>query len=198
MKVLRPRVNRRSARLLFCWRDWSRRARLGLSAQLQVYEPRRLGFGSAGDWTDASVPVNGGFGTVCEWEHQVMQLHPIMYVADQYAERSFYELFGFERVYEGEEFPGFLALRHGEAVIGLQRASSGHPAYSQGLRWQFELDTADQLEQIITVCRAHGLEHEVVTERGGDRFVRRLVTVVSPGGVTVWFEGADEAGPGGD
>lgn len=23
-----------------------------------------------------------------------MQLHPIMYVADQYAERSFYELFG--------------------------------------------------------------------------------------------------------
>jgi hypothetical protein len=55
----------------------------------------------------------------------MMQLHPIMYVADQYAERSFYELFGFERVYEGEEFPGFLAIRLGEAVIGLQRASSG-------------------------------------------------------------------------
>ena len=56
-----------------------------------------------------------------------MQLHPIMYVADQYAERSFYELFGFERTYEGEEFPGFLAIRHGEAVIGL-RASRARPA----------------------------------------------------------------------
>ena len=127
----------------------------------------------------------------------MMQLHPIMYVADQYAGRSFYELFGFERVYEGEEFPGFLAIRHGDAVIGLRRASSGQPAYSQGLRWQFELDTADQVEEIIAVCRAHGLEHEVVTEQGGDQFLRRLVAVVSPGGVTVWFEGADEAGPAG-
>ena len=53
-----------------------------------------------------------------------MQLHPIMYVADQYAERSFYELFGFERVYEGEEFPGFLAIGHGEAIIPTTARSS--------------------------------------------------------------------------
>ena len=45
-----------------------------------------------------------------------MQLHPIMYVADQYAERSFYELLGFQRVYEGDEFPGFLAIQHGDAI----------------------------------------------------------------------------------
>jgi hypothetical protein len=106
-----------------------------------------------------------------------MQLHPIMYVADQYAERSFYELFGFGRAYEGEEFPGFLAIRHGEAVVGLQRASPEQPAYTQGLRWQFALDTADQVEEIIATCREHGLEHEVVTERGGDRFLTRLVSV---------------------
>lgn len=116
-----------------------------------------------------------------------------MYVADQYAERSFYELFGFERVYEGDEFPGFLAIGQGEAIIGLQRASPEQPAYTQGLRWQFELDTADQADEIIATCRAHGLEHEVVTERGGDRFLRRLVAVKSPSGVTVWFEGANEA-----
>jgi hypothetical protein len=121
-----------------------------------------------------------------------MQLHPIMYVADQYAERSFDELFGFERVYEGDEFPGFLAIRHGEAIIGLQRASPGQPAYAQGLRWQFELDTARQVDEIIATCRAHGLDHEAETERGGDRFVRRLVAVNSPSGVTVWFEGANE------
>lgn len=127
-----------------------------------------------------------------------MQLHPIMYVADQYAERSFYELFGFERVYEGDEFPGFLAVAHGEAIIGLQRASPEQPAYTEGLRWQFELDTADQIEEIIATCRTHGLEHNVITERGGDRFLRRLVKVKSPSGVTVWFEGANEtdnAGP---
>jgi hypothetical protein len=127
-----------------------------------------------------------------------MQLHPIMYVADQYAERSFYELFGFERVYEGDEFPGFLAIAHGEAIIGLQRASPGQPAYAEGLRWQFELDAPDHIDEIIARCRTHGLEHNVVTERGGDRFLRRLVEVKSPSGVSVWFEGANEtdnAGP---
>jgi hypothetical protein len=82
--------------------------------------------------------------------------------------------------------------------LGYSGHHRGQPAYSQGLRWQFELDTAGQVEEIIAICRAHGLEHEVVTERGGDRFLRRLVTVVSPGGVTVWFEGADEAAPAGD
>jgi hypothetical protein len=126
-----------------------------------------------------------------------MQLHPIMYVADQYAERSFYELFGFERVYEGDEFPGFLAIAHGEAIIGLQRASPGQPAYTEGLRWQFELDTPDQIDEIIASCHAHGLEHNVVTERGGDRFLRRLVEIKSPSGVSVWFEGANETGNAG-
>lgn len=51
-----------------------------------------------------------------------------MYVPDQYAERQFYERFGFQRHYEGDEFPGFLAIRHGDAIIGLQQASSEHPA----------------------------------------------------------------------
>jgi len=40
-----------------------------------------------------------------------------MYVADQYAERSFYELFGFQRVYEGDEFPGFLAIQNGKRSL---------------------------------------------------------------------------------
>jgi hypothetical protein len=126
-----------------------------------------------------------------------MQLHPILYVADQYAERSFYELFGFACVYEGEEFPGFLAIRRGEAVFGLQRASPEQPAYARGLRWQFELETAGQVDEIIATCRGHGLEHEVATERGGDRFLTRLVSVTSPAGITVWFEGPNEAGHAG-
>jgi hypothetical protein len=116
-----------------------------------------------------------------------------MYVADQYAERSFYELFGFERAYEGEEFPGFLAIRHGEAIIGLQQASTEQPAYRQGLRWQFELETAGQVDDIIATCREHSLVHKVATERGGDRFLTRLVSVTSPSGITVWFEGPNEA-----
>jgi hypothetical protein len=122
-----------------------------------------------------------------------MELHPIMYVADQYAERDFYELFGFERHYEGDEFPGFLAIRHGDAIIGLQRASSENPPYSEGLRWQFELAEAGELDQVIAICEVRNLAYDVVSEEGGDRFRRRLVSVRSPAGVTVWFEGANAA-----
>lgn len=122
-----------------------------------------------------------------------MQLHPIMYVPDQYAEREFYALFGFTNHYEGDDFPGFLAIRHGEAIIGLQRASDAHPAYRGGLRWQFEVETVDELEAVVSTCRAHGLRHEVVTERGGERFRTRLVKVESPAGCLVWFEGPNEA-----
>lgn len=61
-----------------------------------------------------------------------------MYVPDQYAERAFYESLGFITTYEGDEFPGFLALQYEECTFGLQRASSEHPTYSAGMRWQFE------------------------------------------------------------
>ncbi len=124
---------------------------------------------------------------------EAMELHPIMYIGDQYAERDFYELFGFERLYEGDEFPGFLAIRHGDAIIGLQRGSSDNPPYSQGLRWQFELTEANELDQFIAICEVQKLEHKVVLEEGGERFRRRLLSVRSPAGVTVWFEGANEA-----
>jgi hypothetical protein len=122
-----------------------------------------------------------------------VQLHPIMYVSDQYAERAFYELFGFQRWYEGEEFPGFLAVRHGNAIIGLQRASRESPAYSGGLRWQFELETAAQLDEVTATCRKHHLKHEQHVEQGGERFETRLVSVRSPNGVLVWFESPNEA-----
>jgi hypothetical protein len=123
----------------------------------------------------------------------MMELHPIMYVLDQYAERDFYELLGFERVYEGDEFPGFLAVGHGSAIIGLQKASADQPPYSRGLRWQFEVDSTAELDEIIAICRTRQLEHDVITEEGGERFRRRCATVRSPAGVVVWFEGPNEA-----
>jgi catechol 2,3-dioxygenase-like lactoylglutathione lyase family enzyme len=121
-----------------------------------------------------------------------MELHPIMYVPDQYAERDFYELFGFERVYEGDEFPGFLAIGRGSAVIGLQEASDDQPAYSGGLRWQFEVDSTAEMDEIIEVCWTRELVHDILVEEGGERFQRRCVTVLSPAGVVVWFEGPNE------
>ncbi|GAA3630926.1 hypothetical protein [Microlunatus ginsengisoli] len=122
-----------------------------------------------------------------------MQLHPIMYVADQYAERDFCRRFGFEDHYEGDEFPGFLAIRHGAAVIGLQRSSAEQPAYEHGLRWQFELDSGEELDVLVSVCERGGLDHELSVESGGSRFRTRLLTVVAPSGVRVVFEEPGQA-----
>lgn len=122
-----------------------------------------------------------------------MRLHPIMYVADQYAERDFYRSLGFADHFEGEEFPGFLAVRAGDAVIGLQRASTENPPYTRGLRWQFEVDTVEQIDDLTAVCERDGRSHEVEVETGGTRFRTRLLMVTSPAGVTVVFEGPNEA-----
>jgi hypothetical protein len=49
------------------------------------------------------------------------------------------------------------------------------------------------MDGIVAVCRARELEHEIFVEEGGERFSRRCVTVRSPAGVVVWFEGPNEA-----
>ncbi|PYI64591.1 hypothetical protein CVV68_21585 [Arthrobacter livingstonensis] len=115
-----------------------------------------------------------------------------MYVPDQYAEREFYERFGFERHYEGDEFPGFLAIRNGDAIIGLQRGTSEHPVYAEGLRWQFEVATIKEIDEVIATCTTDNLDHEVHVEEDGVRFRTRCVIVRSPAGVAVWFEGPNE------
>ena len=112
-----------------------------------------------------------------------MELHPIMYVAENTQGGGFYRLLGFEQEYEGDEFPGFLAVRSGNAVIGLQRASAEHPPYEVGLRWQFEVTEPGQLDQIIDRCTTHGLPHHVRTRGGeGERFRHRLLSVVDTAG----------------
>lgn len=131
---------------------------------------------------------------VGQWnQHHWMQLHPIMYVPDQYAERDFYRLFGFQDAYDGDEFPGFLAVRNGEAIIGLQAASTTQLPYAAGLRWQFELNTAQELDEIIATCERHSLAYRLITEAGGTRFRTRMAAVHSPSGVEVWFEGPNQA-----
>jgi catechol 2,3-dioxygenase-like lactoylglutathione lyase family enzyme len=122
-----------------------------------------------------------------------MRLYPIVNVSDQDAEREFYSRFGFMTVHDGGEFDGVLAIQHGEAIIGLRRASDEHPAYREGLRWQFAVDSVAEFDSIIAICRDQGLDHEVSRERGGVRLARRLVRVRTPSGYGAWFEGPPEA-----
>jgi hypothetical protein len=120
----------------------------------------------------------------------VSAFHPILYVPDPYAERDFFLLFGFETVYEGDEFPGFLAVGAGHVRFGLSAngtlpADGGHAA----IRWQFLVDDVDD---IVATCDRAGLAHELIVEEGGDAHRARVVKVNSPNAVPIYFEGPNE------
>ncbi len=116
--------------------------------------------------------------------------HPILYVDDQYAERDFYLLFGFETVYEGPEFPGFLALASGPVVFGLSTRPELPDDGNANVRWQFVVEDVDE---ITAICDNAGLEYEIEVEVGGTSHRARIAKVRSPNGVQVWFEGPNEA-----
>ena len=125
-------------------------------------------------------------------EVAIRAFHPILYVADPYAERDFYARFGFSTVYEGDEFPDFLAVQCGSVIFGLS-GNKGHlsPVAHEGVRWQFRVDDVDDL---VAVCDEAALPHEVVVETGEDTHRARIAKVTSPNGVLVWFEGPNEIG----
>jgi catechol 2,3-dioxygenase-like lactoylglutathione lyase family enzyme len=122
----------------------------------------------------------------------VRAFHPILYVADPHAERDFFGRFGFETVYEGDEFPGFLAVECGSVCFGLSGNKELPPTTAYDcVRWQLIVETVDE---IISVCTAAELPYEVIVEEGGTTHRSRIAKVTSPNGVVVWFEGPNELG----
>lgn len=126
------------------------------------------------------------------WGMPVIAFHPILYVEDPYAERDFFARFGFVTTFEGPEFPGFLAIECGSVRFGLSRGRGPMSETNHhGVRWQLLVDDVDG---IASVCAADGLRCELLVEEGGDSHRARIAKVLSPNGVTVWFEGPNERG----
>lgn len=114
----------------------------------------------------------------------VSGFHPILYVADPYAERDFFSRFGFEAFYEGDEFPGFLAINCGPVLFGLSgNKERMSPAAYEGVRWQLRVD---DVNAIVETCSEAGLACEVIVEEGGSTHRARIARVTSPNGVLVW------------
>ena len=96
----------------------------------------------------------------------VQALHLILYVADPDAERNFFERFGFTTTYEGDEFPGFLALECGDVRFGVSQSKTLPPnGGHDGVRWQLIVDDVDQ---IAAICADASFPCEIVVETGGD------------------------------
>ncbi len=82
------------------------------------------------------------------------RLIPIIYVRDLDAEVEFYKNFGFEISYEGDEFPGFIALRCESFEFGVEAKSDFEPESAQAsFVWQMETDS---FSKVRAVCKAKG------------------------------------------
>jgi hypothetical protein len=82
-------------------------------------------------------------------------------------------LFGFETIYEGIEFPGFLAIRCGMAIFGLSANKElPAPGAHQGVRWQLIADDVDEIASIYT--------REIWPTTSSSKKEARLIGLVSP------------------
>jgi len=81
---------------------------------------------------------------------------PILYVRDLDAEVDFYLALGFEIVYRGEAFPGFVALGGHGFEFALERRDAFDPAaVPRVLVWQLE---AHSLRSVLALAADHGWE----------------------------------------
>lgn len=120
----------------------------------------------------------------------ITKLLPILHVEDPDAERRFYEQLGLRTTYEGPEYPGFIAVGNDTVEFGLSRRP-GVVAAASTVTWQLGVSDADEA---IAACERAGLRFEVTTERPGEDWTYRVITVRSPNGMDVLLEEQSSAG----
>lgn len=85
------------------------------------------------------------------------RLLPILFVKDLASEVKFYQNFGFEISYQGEEFPGFMGLRSGAIEFGLEQKDSFDSQKAQeSFIWQ--MDTTS-FRRVREICQEHGIAY---------------------------------------
>ena len=120
----------------------------------------------------------------------ITKLLPILHVEDPDAERRFYEQLGLRTIYEGPEYPGFIAVGNDAVAFGLSRRP-GVDAAASTMTWQLGVSDADEA---IAACERAGLRFEVTTERPREDWTYRVITVRSPNGMAVLLEEQSSAG----
>jgi catechol 2,3-dioxygenase-like lactoylglutathione lyase family enzyme len=116
------------------------------------------------------------------------RLAPVLNVADLAAERAFYESLGLPVIYEGTEYPDFIAFGTDRVDFGIQLTTSAIDPPSV-LTWQIGVSDVDAA---VRVCQAAGLDFELEhNDPAPDWSYRRLI-LRSPNGYRVALEGPTE------
>jgi catechol 2,3-dioxygenase-like lactoylglutathione lyase family enzyme len=113
---------------------------------------------------------------------------PVLNVRDVATERAFYESLGLPVVYEGSEYPDFIAFGTDAIHFGIQPASSAIDPPSV-LTWQLKVSDIDAA---MEVCRAAGIVFELEHNNPAPGWTYRRLLLTTPSGYRLALEGPNE------
>jgi catechol 2,3-dioxygenase-like lactoylglutathione lyase family enzyme len=112
------------------------------------------------------------------------RLAPVLNVRDVPAERAFYESLGIPVIYEGDEYPDFIAFGTDTIHFGIQPAESDIDPPSV-LTWQM---VVSDIDRAIKVCTTAGIEFEVEQNDPAPGWSYRRLILRTPSGYRLALE----------
>jgi len=116
------------------------------------------------------------------------RLAPVLNVRDLAAERAFYEKLGMPVIYEGPEYPDFIAFGTETVHFGIQAAVAANdpPAV---LTWQIGVTDIDRA---MDRCRSAGISFELEENNPAPGWAYRRLLIRTPSGYRLALEGPSE------
>ncbi len=118
------------------------------------------------------------------------RLAPVLNVRDLAAERAFYERLGLPVIYEGDEYPDFIAFGTDTVHFGIQSAATDNDPPSV-LTWQIAVSDIDLAAER---CRGAGLEFATEQNDPAPGWSYRRLILRTPSGYRLALEGPSESG----
>ncbi|HEY1671867.1 MAG TPA: VOC family protein [Streptosporangiaceae bacterium] len=116
------------------------------------------------------------------------RLAPVLNVRDVNAERAFYETLGLPVIYEGDEYPDFIAFGTDTVHFGIQAAPADNDPPSV-LTWQIAVTDIDRA---MERCRSAGISFELEQNDPAPGWFYRRLLIQTPSGYRLALEGPKE------
>jgi catechol 2,3-dioxygenase-like lactoylglutathione lyase family enzyme len=116
------------------------------------------------------------------------RLAPVLNVSDLAAERAFYECLGLPVIYEGPEYPDFIAFGTETVHFGIQAAPADNDPESV-LTWQIGVTDIDRAAEH---CRSVGIPFELEVNNPAPSWTYRRLLIHTPSGYRLALEGPNE------
>jgi catechol 2,3-dioxygenase-like lactoylglutathione lyase family enzyme len=117
-----------------------------------------------------------------------VRLAPVLNVRDLPAERAFYQRLGIPIIYEGDEYPDFVAFGTDSIHFGIQTGPRDNDPPSV-LTWQIAVR---DVGAAIQLCKSAGIEFEIEQNDPAPGWRYRRLLLETPSGYRLALEGPNE------